>query len=138
MPQPLALKDLHRAILTEDQAPLLQMYTPGQDFVPHPIHAGGLRYHAMAPMVSHVVHSGLMEAPAIAQDDAFSAGVLFARTEGLVPAPESTHVIAAAVAETRRCAEQAVEKVIVIGLSGNGQLDLPAYAEYAAPTEGNA
>lgn len=118
--------------------PLMKMYTLGQDFVPDPIHAGGLRYHGMSPMVSHVVHSGLMEAQAVDQDTAFAAGVLFARTEGLVPAPESTHAIAAAVQEARRCAAEDDAQVIVIGLSGNGQLDLPAYAEYVAKTEGRA
>src|SRR5690606_14764973 len=100
------------------------------DFVPDPIHAGGLRYHAMSPMVSHVVHLGLMEAMAVDQDEAFAAGVLFARTEGLIPAPESTHAIAGALRDARQCIESGESKSIVIGLSGSGVLDLPAYQAY--------
>ncbi|SDD04930.1 tryptophan synthase beta chain [Sanguibacter gelidistatuariae] len=107
--------------------PLLKMHTLGTDFVPPAIHAGGLRYHGMSPMVSHTVELGLMEAVAIEQDDAFAAGILFARVEGIVPAPESTHALAAALAYARTVTEP---EVIVIGLSGNGALDLPAYAEY--------
>ncbi|WP_066462233.1 TrpB-like pyridoxal phosphate-dependent enzyme [Sanguibacter suarezii] len=107
--------------------PLMKMYTLGTEFVPPAIHAGGLRYHGMAPMVSHTVNLGLMEAVAIEQEDAFAAGVLFARVEGIVPAPESTHAVAAAIAYARTVTEP---EVIVIGLSGNGALDLPAYAEY--------
>lgn len=107
--------------------PLLKMHTLGMDFVPDPIHAGGLRYHGMAPALSHTVALGLVEGTAIAQHDAFSAGVLFARTQGIVSAPESTHAIAAAAA---RVADDPAEQVVVIGLSGHGQLDLPAYAEF--------
>ncbi|OMC31568.1 TrpB-like pyridoxal-phosphate dependent enzyme [Mycobacterium sp. GA-1841] len=107
--------------------PLLKMHTLGMDFVPDPIHAGGLRYHGMAPALSHTVELGLVEGVAISQRDAFSAGVLFARTQGIVPAPESTHAIAAAAAHA---ADNSAEQVVVIGLSGHGQLDLPAYAEF--------
>lgn len=107
--------------------PLLKMHTLGMDFVPDPIHAGGLRYHGMAPALSHTVELGLVEGVAIDQHDAFSAGVLFARSQGIVPAPESTHAIAAAAAQV---ADDPTEQVIVIGLSGHGQLDLPAYAAY--------
>jgi len=107
--------------------PLLKMHTLGMDFVPDPIHAGGLRYHGMAPALSHTVELGLVRGVAISQHDAFSAGVQFARTQGIVPAPESTHAIAAAAA---RVADDPSEQVVVIGLSGHGQLDLPAYAEY--------
>ncbi|WP_242676545.1 TrpB-like pyridoxal phosphate-dependent enzyme [Rhodococcus sp. ABRD24] len=106
--------------------PLMKMHTLGHDFVPDPIHAGGLRYHGMAPALSHVVNLGLVEPVAIAQDAAFHAGVLLARSEGLVAAPESTHALAAAFAyldSTRR------EETVVIGLSGHGQLDLPAYLD---------
>ena len=110
--------------------PLMKMYTLGHDFVPDPIHAGGLRYHAMSPMVSHVVHLGLMEAMAVDQDEAFAAGVTFARTEGLIPAPESTHAVAGALREADACTESGTERAIVIGLSGNGVLDLPAYQDY--------
>lgn len=107
--------------------PLMKMYTLGKDFVPPSIHAGGLRYHGMSPMVSHAVHLGLMDAIAVEQDDAFTAGLLFARAEGIIPAPESTHAVAGAVAHARTAADG---EVIVIGLSGNGVLDLPAYSAY--------
>ncbi|MDO5499420.1 MAG: TrpB-like pyridoxal phosphate-dependent enzyme [Propionibacteriaceae bacterium] len=110
--------------------PLLKMYTLGNDFVPDPIHAGGLRYHGMAPLLSHTVHTGLVEATAVGQTEAFEAGVLFARAEGLVPAPESCHAIAAALADARERRDEADSAAIVIGLSGHGQLDLPAYAAY--------
>jgi tryptophan synthase beta chain len=110
--------------------PLMKMYTLGRDFVPDPIHAGGLRYHAMSPMVSHVVHLGLMEAIAVDQDEAFEAGVTFARTEGLIPAPESTHAVAGALREARACAASGESTSILIGLSGTGVLDLPAYQDY--------
>ena len=107
--------------------PLLKMHTLGKDFVPPAIHAGGLRYHGMSPMVSHAVNLGLIDPVAVDQDSAFAAGVLFARAEGIVPAPESTHAVAAAIAHARTAAEG---EVLVIGLSGNGVLDLPAYADY--------
>lgn len=107
--------------------PLLKMHTLGMDFVPDPIHAGGLRYHGMAPALSHTVELGLVEGQAISQHDAFAAGVTFARTQGIVPAPESTHAIAACAAYV---ADSDRDEVVVIGLSGHGQLDLPAYAEY--------
>ncbi len=107
--------------------PLLKMHTLGMDFVPDPIHAGGLRYHGMAPALSHTVELGLVQGVAITQHDAFAAGVQFARTQGIVPAPESTHAIAAAAAHV---ADSDRDEVVVIGLSGHGQLDLPAYAEY--------
>ncbi len=107
--------------------PLLKMHTLGNDFVPPPIHAGGLRYHGMAPMVSHAVNLGLMSAIAVDQADAFKAGVEFARAEGLIPAPESTHAVAGAIARARAAT---TDETIVLGLSGNGVLDLPAYHDY--------
>jgi tryptophan synthase beta chain len=107
--------------------PLLKMHTLGKDFVPPAIHAGGLRYHGMAPMVSHAKELGLLEAIAVEQDDAFAAGVEFARAEGIIPAPESTHAVAGAIAHARAAT---TDETIVIGLSGNGVLDLPAYADY--------
>ncbi len=107
--------------------PMMKMYTLGADFVPPAIHSGGLRYHGMSPMVSHAVHLGLMEATAVEQDDAFAAGILFARSEGIIPAPESTHAVAAAV-EYAKTAEEG--EVILFGLSGNGVLDLVAYENY--------
>ncbi len=108
--------------------PLLKMHTLGADFVPPPIHAGGLRYHGMAPMVSHAVNLGLMDAIALTQEDALGAGVVFARSEGIIPAPESTHAVAGAIAYATTEAKPG--EVIVIGLSGNGVLDLPAYVDH--------
>lgn len=108
--------------------PLLKMHTLGKDFVPPPLHAGGLRYHGMAPMVSHAVELGLMSGQAVGQDDAFAAGVTFARAEGIIPAPESTHAVAGAVEYA--CSAASDGQVVLIGLSGNGLLDLPAYAAY--------
>ncbi|MGO1841812.1 MAG: TrpB-like pyridoxal phosphate-dependent enzyme [Canibacter sp.] len=107
--------------------PLLKMHTLGRDFVPDPIHAGGLRYHGMAPLVSHAVNLGYMDPIAVSQEDTFQAGLFFARSEGVLPAPESTHGIAAAL-EYAKTAE-AGEKIL-IGVSGTGQLDLPAYAAF--------
>ncbi|KRE44045.1 TrpB-like pyridoxal phosphate-dependent enzyme [Knoellia sp. Soil729] len=107
--------------------PLLKMHTLGSDFVPPPIHAGGLRYHGMAPMVSHALELGLLEAIAVEQDDAFRAGVEFARAEGMIPAPESTHAVAGAMARARAAT---TDETILIGLSGNGVLDLPSYSDY--------
>lgn len=111
--------------------PLLKMHTLGQDFVPDPIHAGGLRYHAMAPMVSHAVELGLMETTTVEQEDAFAAGMRFARCEGTVPAPESNHAIAAACVEASKfTGEPGTGPVVLIGLSGNGFLDLPSYEKF--------
>ncbi|MEV1133475.1 TrpB-like pyridoxal phosphate-dependent enzyme [Rhodococcus coprophilus] len=107
--------------------PLLKMHTLGQDFIPDPIHAGGLRYHGMAPLLSHTVELGYVEGRAVRQTDAFAAAVEFARNEGIVPAPEASHAIAAAAEYARGLTEP---EVIVIGLSGHGQLDLPAYDAY--------
>jgi tryptophan synthase beta chain len=107
--------------------PLLKMHTLGHDFVPDPIHAGGLRYHGMSPLISHVYELGLMEAVALAQTECFEAGVLFARTEGIVAAPEPTHALAAAVREARACADSGEEKVILTALCGHGHLDMAAY-----------
>lgn len=117
--------------------PLLKMYTLGQDFVPDPIHAGGLRYHGMAPAVSHVKHLGLLDSVAIEQEDAFDAGVLVARTEGIVPAPESTHGLAAAF-DYLRGEGKDKEEVIVVGVSGTGVLDLPSYERFLPEKKGEA
>lgn len=111
---------------TGGMTPLMKMYTLGHDFVPSPIHAGGLRYHAMAPLVSHVVAEGLLEAVALPQSECFDTAMQFARTEGIVPAPESAH----ALAQARRAATEGGEQVIVIGLSGHGLLELGAYDAY--------
>ena len=115
---------------TAGMTPLLKMHTLGHDFIPDPIHAGGLRYHGMSPLVSHLYNEGLIEAAARPQNECFAAGVGFARAEGIIPAPESTHALAEVVAEAAACTASGQEKVIVVALSGNGQLDLPAYHSY--------
>ncbi|MEJ5251234.1 MAG: TrpB-like pyridoxal phosphate-dependent enzyme [Chthonomonadetes bacterium] len=110
--------------------PLLWMYTLGHDFMPPKIHAGGLRYHGMAPTVSHLHHLGLIEAVAYPQTKIFEAAVTFARTEGIIPAPESAHAVRAAVDEAIRARESGEKKVILFNLSGHGMLDLTAYEAY--------
>ena len=115
---------------TAETTPLMMMYTLGHQFMPPSIHAGGLRYHGMAPMVSHCKKLGLIEAVAVPQSKVFAAGVLFARSEGLVPAPESSHAIAAVIDEAIKCREENQKRVLVFNLSGNGLLDLAAYETY--------
>lgn len=110
--------------------PLLPMYSIGHSFVPPPIHAGGLRYHGMAPLVSLLVKEGLIEARAYPQTQTFAAGLLFARTEGFIPAPETNHAIACVIEEAKRAKEAKEEKVIVFNFSGHGILDLSAYESY--------
>lgn len=110
--------------------PLMKMHTLGHDFVPDPIHAGGLRYHGMSPLISHVYELGLMEAIAVPQTECFAAGVQFARTEGILPAPEPTHAIAAAIQEALRAKETGEETVILTALCGHGHFDLAAYDAY--------
>jgi tryptophan synthase beta chain len=110
----------------------MKMHTLGHGFIPDPIHAGGLRYHGMAPLVSHVYELGLAEAIAIPQLECFTAALQFARTEGIVPAPEPTHAIAAAVREALRCKQTGEEKVILTALCGHGHLDMPAYQQFLA------
>jgi tryptophan synthase beta chain len=107
--------------------PLLKMHTLGHEFVPDPIHAGGLRYHGMSPLISHIVDLGLIEAVAKTQLECFTAGVQFARTEGIVPAPEPTHALAACIEEALACKESGEPKVILTALCGHGHLDLAAY-----------
>lgn len=114
------------------KTPLLPMYTLGHDFIPAPIHAGGLRYHGIAPIVSHLIRLNLMEPRAYDQVETFKAGVNFARTEGFVPAPETNHVIASVVDEAKRAKEEGKKKVILFNLSGHGYLDLSAYDAYFA------
>jgi len=117
---------------TKHLAPLVKMHTLGSSFVPPGIHAGGLRYHGMAPMVSHVAHLGLIEAEAIHQLDTFAAGVQFSRTEGILPAPEANHAVAGAIREALRCKETGESKAILFNLSGHGHFDLQAYMDYHA------
>jgi tryptophan synthase beta chain len=115
---------------TAGMTPLMKMHTLGHDFVPDPIHAGGLRYHGMSPLISHLHETGELGALAVSQSDCFAAGVQFARTEGIVPAPEPTHALAATVREALRCKESGEEKVILTALCGHGHLDLAAYDSY--------
>ncbi|HEY3976796.1 MAG TPA: TrpB-like pyridoxal phosphate-dependent enzyme [Streptosporangiaceae bacterium] len=115
---------------TAGLTPLLKMHTLGHAFIPDPIHAGGLRYHGMSPLLSHIYELGLIEAVAKPQSECFAAGLRFARTEGIVPAPEPTHAVAACIEEALRCKETGEEKVILTALCGHGLLDLPAYAHY--------
>ncbi len=115
---------------TIGMTPLVKMHTLGHGFVPDPIHAGGLRYHGMAPLVSHLYEIGLVEAEAIHQNECFQAAVTFARTEGILPAPEPTHAIAAAIREANRCRETGEEKVVLIAVCGHGHFDLTAYETY--------
>jgi tryptophan synthase beta chain len=115
---------------TAGMTPLLKMHTLGHDFIPDPIHAGGLRYHGMSPLLSHVYELGLMEAQAIPQTECFAAAVTFARSEGIVPAPEPTHALALAVREANRAKETGEETVILTALCGHGHFDLAAYDDY--------
>ena len=117
---------------TGQLTPLVKMHTLGHTFVPDPIHAGGLRYHGMSPLVSHIYDQGLVEAEAIHQTECFEAAVLFGRTEGIIPAPEPTHAIAAAIREALRCKETGEEKVILTALCGHGHLDLASYEKFLA------
>jgi tryptophan synthase beta chain len=107
--------------------PLLKMHTLGHDFIPDPIHAGGLRYHGMSPLISHVYELGLMEAVAIGQLECFEAAITFARSEGIVAAPEPTHALAACIREALACKESGEEKVILTALCGHGHFDMAAY-----------
>ncbi|MDA0760621.1 MAG: TrpB-like pyridoxal phosphate-dependent enzyme [Pseudomonadales bacterium] len=115
---------------TAGLTPLMKMHTLGASFIPEPIHAGGLRYHGMAPLVSHIYDLGLVEAIAIPQIECFAGALQFAKAEGIVPAPEPTHAIAAAVREALACKASGEEKVILTALCGHGHLDLASYDKY--------
>ena len=117
---------------TAGMTPLVKMRTLGHDFVPDPIHAGGLRYHGMSPLLSHIHELGLIEAEARQQRECFAAGVQFARAEGIVPAPEPTHALAAVIDQARQCAESGEERVILMALCGHGHFDMSAYDSYLA------
>jgi len=117
---------------TAGTTPLLKMYTLGNTFKPAPIHAGGLRYHGMAPMVSHLYDQGFIDAVAYKQNECFEAAIQFIRTEGIIPAPESSHAIKAAIDEALRAKESGAEKVILFNLSGHGHFDMAAYDAYLA------
>lgn len=117
---------------TGKMAPIIRMHTLGHTFVPPGIHAGGLRYHGMAPLVSRLYEDGLLEAVAYPQVDCFQAGLLFAKCEGIIPAPEATHAIKGAVDEALRAKEEGKERVIVFNLSGHGHFDMAAYDAFLA------
>jgi tryptophan synthase beta chain len=115
---------------TAKMAPIAKMYTLGHDFVPAGIHAGGLRYHGASPIISRLYHDGIIEAAAYGQKSIFEAAVLFARTEGIVPAPESAHAIRAAIDEALNAKETGEKKVILFNLSGHGYFDMSSYDMY--------
>ncbi len=110
--------------------PIAKMYTLGHDFIPSPNHAGGLRYHGMSPILSQLYHDGYMRAVSVEQTSVFRAAELFARTEGTLPAPESSHAIRAAIDEALRCKETGEEKTILFGLTGTGYFDMTAYQQF--------
>jgi tryptophan synthase beta chain len=117
---------------TSHLTPLVKMHTLGSTFIPPGIHAGGLRYHGMAPLVSHVLDLGLVEATTVQQLDAFAAGIQFARAEGIIPAPEASHAVAVAIREALAAKEEGKEKTILFGLSGHGHFDMQSYINYQA------
>ncbi len=119
---------------TAGLTPLMPMYTLGHDFVPPPVHAGGLRYHGDSPLLCALVKEGLVEARAYHQTETFAAGVQFARSEGIIPAPEPTHAIRAVVEEAEAAKEAGEERVILFGLCGHGHFDLSAYDAFLAGT----
>lgn len=124
--------------------PLAKMYTLGSQFIPSANHAGGLRFHGMSTILSQLYHDGLMEARAVEQTSVFEAAEMFARVEGTLPAPESSHAIRAAIDEALKCKETGEEKTIVFGLTGTGYFDLKAYESFndgtmsdVIPTDGD-
>jgi tryptophan synthase beta chain len=134
--EPTASPSLTKGVYTYDfgdtagMTPLVKMHTLGHDFIPEPIHAGGLRYHGMAPLVSHLKELGLIEAEAIGQVECFERAVQFTRAEGIIPAPEPSHAIAAAVREALKCKETGTPKVILTALCGHGHFDMGAYRDF--------
>ena len=117
---------------TAHLTPLTKMHTLGSTFTPPPFHAGGLRYHGMAPLVSHLKELGLIEAVAYTQTQCFEAGVLFARSEGIVPAPEANHAVKGAIEEALRCKREGRSETILFNLCGHGHFDMAAYQKYFA------
>ena len=136
--EPTACPSLTKGVFTYDfgdvgqTTPLLKMYTLGHDFMPAGIHAGGLRYHAMGPLISHAYHLGLMEAVAVPQTKVFAAAQLFTQNEGIVPAPESAHAILTAIDEALAAKDAGTPKTILFNLTGHGYLDLGAYEQFLA------
>ncbi len=117
---------------TAHLTPLVKMHTLGSTFVPPGIHAGGLRYHGMAPLVSHLLDLGMIEATSVQQLDAFAAGLVFARAEGILPAPEANHAVASVIQEAQQCKEEGKSRAILFNLCGHGHFDMQAYIDYAA------
>jgi tryptophan synthase beta chain len=115
---------------TAHLTPLTKMHTLGSTFTPPGFHAGGLRYHGMAPLVSHVKQLGLIEARSYAQTVCFAAGVQFAREEGILPAPEANHAVRAVIDEALRCKEEGVSRALLVNLCGHGHFDMQAYIDY--------
>ena len=112
--------------------PLVKMHTLGSTFIPPGIHSGGLRYHGMAPLVSHCMDLGLIEASAVQQLDAFAAGIQFAKAEGIIPAPEANHAVAGAISEALRAREEGKQRTILFNLCGHGHFDMQSYIDYQA------
>jgi tryptophan synthase beta chain len=117
---------------TGKMTPLVKMHTLGSAFVPSPFHAGGLRYHGMAPLVSHLLDLGLIEARAYRQVECFEAGVAFAKAEGIIPAPEANHAVKGAIDEALRCKTEGKAETILFNLCGHGHFDMQAYIDYHA------
>jgi len=115
---------------TAKMTPLLAMHTLGHGFIPPPIHAGGLRYHGMAPLVSLAIVEGLLEPRAYHQLECYESAVMWARTEGFISAPETSHAIAAVIEEAKKAKEEGKEKVILFNWSGHGLMDLTGYETY--------
>jgi len=117
---------------TAHLTPLVKMHTLGSTFVPPGFHAGGLRYHGMAPLVSHLTALGQIKPRSYGQLDCFAAGVEFAKAEGILPAPEANHAVKGAIAEALKCKEEGVSRTILFNLCGHGNFDMQAYTDYAA------
>ncbi len=136
--EPSAAPSLTRGVYAYDygdtgkMAPIVKMHTLGHDFVPDPIHAGGLRYHGMAPQVSALVEKGLIEARAVPQSKTFEAGLAFTRSEGVPPAPETTHAISVVIDEALKAKAEGTSPVILFNMSGHGHFDLSSYDRYLA------
>jgi tryptophan synthase beta chain len=136
--EPMACPSVTKGLYTYDfgdtagLAPLIRMYTLGHSFVPPPIHAGGLRYHGMAPIICHLHRLGIIEAVAVHQNPVFSAAVSFAKAEGIIPAPEPSHAIKVTMDEALKCKETGEEKVIAFNLCGHGHFDMAAYDSFLA------
>ena len=134
--EPEAAPSLTRGVYAYDfgdtgrMAPIVKMHTLGSDFMPEPIHAGGLRYHGMSPLVSLLKEQGVIDAVSVHQRACFEVGVQFARAEGILPAPESTHAIKVAVDEALAAKEAGEARVILFNLSGHGHFDLSSYERY--------